>query len=178
MEINEILGKDCFVIGSDVSIDEVELNVKGFNREDFSLFGMDFPIKEIYYSVSKKNTLRGMHFQVPPHSITKLVTCVEGKVFDAIVDLRRQSPDYKKSYTTILSSENRNVLAVREGFAHGYYVLSDTAVMLYLCSGIYYPKEDSGIRWDSCGIEWPEKNPFLSGRDGSFVYLDEFCSPF
>jgi len=178
MKIRELLTTDSFVIETDVSYENEDVFVKGFERDSFYYLGLDFAIKETYYSVSKKGTLRGMHFQIPPHGITKLITCIEGEIYDAVIDLRKESQSYHKSFTTILSSENRKILVVPEGFAHGFYALSEKAVLLYLCSGVYNPLSDTGIRWDSCGIDWPNENPIMSERDKSLMPLKTFISPF
>ena len=121
-----------------------------------------------------------MHFQIPPHQHTKLVYCLWGRVIDAVVDLRVGSLTYGQYETFELSQENARAIYIPAGFAHGFYVTSEKAIMVYNLSSVYAPDHDRGIRWDSVGISWPifEANPILSERDRAFLSFSEFESPF
>ena len=122
--------------------------------------------------------LRGLHFQTPPHGHAKLVLCLFGAVFDAVVDLRQGSPADGQFFTLELSAAKRNMLYVPKGLAHGFYVPSGEALMLYKTSTVHAPAHDAGIRWDSAGIPWPGSKPLVSARDAAFAPLAEFKSPF
>lgn len=133
---------------------------------------------EEYYSVSHKNVLRGMHFQSPPKEHTKLVYCVFGEVIDAVVDLRIGSPAYGKFELFDLSAEKANIIYISPGLAHGFYVVSEKAILLYKVSTMYSPEYDTGIHWNSVSIPWPNKTPIVSQRDDKLSPFLEFRSPF
>lgn len=152
--------------------------VKVLHVPEFKKLGLETRFTEEYYSVSKKGVLRGLHFQEPPESLTKLVFCVQGEVFDAVLDLRRKSRSYGKVFTVELSSEKANMLYIPKGCAHGFYTLSKTAAMFYKTSAVYSPEHDKGVRWDSAGIKWPAGEKLLSPRDKGFAGLESFVSPF
>ena len=120
---------------------------------------------------AKAGTLRGMHYQVAPHAEVKLVRCTRGAVFDAIVDLRPESLSYTRWFGTELTAENRRMLYVPEGFAHGYLVLRDDSEVFYQVSTPYHPASERGVRWDdpAFGIQWPATpQRILSQRDRAY----------
>lgn len=123
-------------------------------------------------SHSVKNTLRGMHFQLRKPQ-AKLITCLEGEIFDAVVDIRKDSPSFGKWISVILSGKNKNQLFIPEGFAHGFCVLSPTALVYYKCSDFYDPENESGILWSDpeIGIRWPIPSPILSPKDQNHLPL-------
>lgn len=112
-------------------------------------------------------TVRGMHFQHPPHSEIKMVKCIAGAVYDVIVDLRAQSPTYLKYFATELSAENRNMLYIPEGFAHGFQALTDNCELIYLHSAYYEPAAEGGLRYNDplINIQWPLEISLISERD-------------
>jgi dTDP-4-dehydrorhamnose 3,5-epimerase len=114
-----------------------------------------------------RGTLRGLHFQRPPHEEVKLVRCTAGAIFDVVVDLRPESPTFKKHLTVELTAENRVSLYIPRGLAHGYQTLVDGVEVLYQMSEFYIPESAAGVRWDDpvLGIGWPEANPILNDRD-------------
>jgi dTDP-4-dehydrorhamnose 3,5-epimerase len=140
--------------------------------------GIDFVIHEVLHSTSAKKVLRGLHFQSAPQSTAKLVACLSGEVFDAVVDLRPKSPTYLKTFTTRLSGNGNTMIFIPEGLAHGFYAYEDNSTILYMTSGVFSPKHDAGIHWNSAGIEWPDPNPIISDRDQNLVPLKEFENPF
>lgn len=152
--------------------------MKTFHQEVFAAHGLVTEFAEEYYSVSRKGVLRGMHFQTPPHDHFKLVYCLSGKVMDAIVDLRLGSPAYLQSETLELSAELGNMLYIAPGIAHGFYTLTDEAIMQYKVTTVYAPQHDGGIRWNTAGIAWPDAAPVISARDADFPTLADFSSPF
>ncbi len=118
-----------------------------------------------------KGTLRGMHYQAEPHSEVKLVRCVRGKIFDAIIDLRPDSPTFKQSTGYELSAENRRMLYVPQGFAHGFQTLEENSEVNYLVSEFYTPGHEGGIRYNdpAFGIKWPDPNlSVISDKDRSW----------
>ena len=152
--------------------------VKPFHQDDFRENGLELEIREEYYSVSRKNVLRGLHFQLPPMATVKVVTCVSGSILDAVLDLRVDSPTYGRHFTAELSEAKGNLLFIPKGLAHGFHTLSDEAIVLYLCSEVYSQEHDSGLRWNSAGIEWRVKDPFVSEKDSGLPAMDQFDSPF
>lgn len=126
-------------------------------------------------------TLRGLHFQSPPHGQDKLVRCVRGRIWDVAVDLRAGSPTYGRSVGAELSAENGRQLFVPVGFAHGFLTLEPDCEVTYKVSAPYAPDADGGIRWDSAGIDWPLPagvRPELSPKDEGLPPLADLPSPF
>ncbi len=126
-------------------------------------------------------TLRGLHFQAPPHAQAKLVRVVSGAVFDVVVDIRKGSPTYGRVLTVTLSADTGDQLFVPAGFAHGYQTLSADTCVAYKCDGIYARKSEGGLLWSdpALGIDWPERNaPSLSDKDMHLPALVSLESPF
>jgi dTDP-4-dehydrorhamnose 3,5-epimerase len=124
---------------------------------------------------SVRNTVRGLHFQRPPGQ-AKLIRCIRGRIWDAVVDIRPGSPTLGRWFGVELSEENRKMLFVPIGFAHGYAVLSETAECLYKCSNVYKAELEDGFRWDDpeVGVPWPVKEPILSERDQTAKSFKEY----
>jgi dTDP-4-dehydrorhamnose 3,5-epimerase len=147
--------------------------IKIFHKGVFEENGLEHEFKESFYSVSKKNVLRGMHFQKPPHDHAKLVYVTDGEILDVAVDIRKGSPTFGKFYSTSLSDLNVKSLYMNKGFAHGFLTLSESATVTYLTTSEHAPEADSGIRWDSFGFDWCGViNPIISERDSRFLGLD------
>lgn len=125
-------------------------------------------------SFSKKGVLRGLHLQLDPFQQGKIVTVIQGKVLDVIVDLRKSSTTFGKVYTCVLNSEEHKLLVIPEGFAHGFSALEDS-YFFYKCSSIYSPNHETGIRWNDpkLNIDWKLTNPILSEKDEHLPTLDE-----
>jgi dTDP-4-dehydrorhamnose 3,5-epimerase len=123
----------------------------------------------VSFNVSR-GTLRGMHYQVAPHEEAKLVRCTMGAIYDVIVDLRRGSPTYRRHFGEVLSAENRNMLYIPEGFAHGFITLEDRTEVFYQMSAFYDAESARGVRWDdpAFGIRWPAEVRVISERDRSY----------
>ena len=127
-------------------------------REEFETHGLDPNLAQCNISFNKrKGTLRGMHYQAPPHEEAKLVRCTRGAIYDVIVDLRPDSETYQRWTSAELSAENRAMLYVPKGFAHGFQTLVDNAEVFYQMSECYHRESARGLRWDdpAVGIEWP-----------------------
>ena len=151
---------------------------KVFRRELLSALGTAEEVSELFYTRSKKGVLRGMHFQ-RPNPQWKVVTALEGEIYDVGVDLREDSPDFGQWRALRLSAENRRAVYLPPGFAHGFLVLSEGALVAYLCGGAYDPAGDGGICWNDpeIGIVWPlspGERPLLSPRDAALPGLAEY----
>ncbi len=152
--------------------------VKTYHQELFREAGLAFEPQEEFFSVSAKDVLRGMHFQLPPMTHTKLVYCIAGRVLDVVLDLRQASSTRGQTFARELSAANREMLFIPVGFAHGFLALEDQTVMVYLTSTVHSPPHDAGVLWDSFGFDWPVGRPLLSARDQQFPKWSEFQSPF
>lgn len=128
----------------------------------------------------RKHTLRGLHFQAPPHAEIKLVRVVLGSILDVFVDLRRRSNTFGQWDSLELSAENHKMVYIPKGFAHGYCTLTEETVVLYKVDARYTPGIEGGLRWcdDILNIAWPTQEPCLSARDRSLPFFREFASPF
>tara|TARA_B100001093_G_C26774255_1_gene991589 strand:- start:416 stop:982 length:567 start_codon:yes stop_codon:yes gene_type:complete len=168
----------CYEILPIVRKDPRGYFVKTFHSPTFKKFGLVNSFKEDYYSLSFKNVIRGLHFQLPPYDHVKLVYCISGNVKDVVVDLRIGSPTYGKHLSINLSDNKRNMIYIPRGMAHGFCTISKTSTLVYKTSTIHNPDKDTGIKWDSAGISWPNINQIISDRDKSFLSLKELNSPF
>lgn len=178
MEIIETPLPGCLELRPNVVKDERGMFVKIFQRDQFRAAGMAVDFAECFQSVSRKGALRGLHFQRPPADHDKLVYCASGEIFDAVLDLRGDSPAYGRHAAFWLDALRCNVLYIPRGLAHGFQVVSDEAVIVYLVTSTHSPLHDDGIRWDSAGIPWPIPRPIVSSRDTAFGALSDFKSPF
>lgn len=151
---------------------------KTFIKEIFIKHGITETFAEEYYSVSKENVLRGLHFQLPPSEHSKIVFATSGRAFDVLLDLRVGSPTYGKHEHFDLSPQKGNMLYIPVGLAHGFYALEENTTLVYKVSSEYSKISDTGILWNSVNINWPNKSPVLSDRDKSFATLSNFKSPF
>ena len=152
--------------------------IKYFNEADFKEAGLRSCFKESYFSISDKNVIRGMHFQIPPADHEKLVCVTYGSVMDVILDLRKDSPTYGKVEHLMLSGENHLSLYIPKGFAHGFRSLQNGTVMNYLVATTHSPEHDMAIRWDSIGFDWGIDKPVMSVRDKDALVWQDFKSPF
>ena len=140
--------------------------MESYHIEKFKIGGINCTFVQDNHAKSVRNTLRRLHFQVQ-YPQAKLLRCLKGKVFDVAVDIRKDSQTYGKWVGEELSEKNKYQLYIPQGFAHGYYVMSETAEIAYKRSEIYHPEDEQGIRWDDpeISIEWPRYNPILSKKD-------------
>lgn len=178
MKKNKTIISGCYELEPSIFGDSRGKLVKTFHKDVFLSLGLETDFTEEYYSISPKNILRGLHFQLPPYDHVKCVTCLSGKIFDVVVDLRKKSKTYKQYFSIELDAEKGNMLYIPEGLAHGFNVLSDTAIFLNRTTTVYNADSEAGIKWDSCGIIWPNTNPILSDKDKNLITLDKFKSPF
>ena len=151
-----------------------------WNARAFAEAGIDAVFVQDNHSVSERvGTLRGLHFQAPPHAQGKLVRCGRGRLFDVAVDIRRGSPTYGRWTGAELSAENGRMLWVPAGFAHGFVTREPGTEIVYKCTDFYAPASDGAVRWDSCGIDWGiDGDPVLSDKDAAAPALSDFDTPF
>ncbi len=166
-----------FIINSEPIADKRGFFVKIFQRPYFNTIGVSLALEEEFYSLSYKNVLRGMHFQVPPFEHDKIVTCLVGAALDVVVDLR-PGDNFGNCFSVLLSEENCKSVFLPKGVAHGFLSQANKTIMLYKTNAVYSLQHDSGIRWDSFGFDWPANDIIVSERDQSFVCLSEFLTPF
>lgn len=160
---------------------------RGYFFESFSQREFDEKVGHVEFvqdneSMSSYGVMRGLHFQRPPYTQSKLVRCVRGEVLDVAVDIRKGSPTYGKHVAVELTEDNHRQFFIPKGFAHGFAVLSDTAVFQYKCDNFYHPEADGGISIldDSLGIDWriPTDRAILSEKDTKHPLLKDFETPF
>ncbi len=182
MKFIETKLKDVYIIEQNVFKDERGAFIKTFQKSEFEKRGLECDFKENYYTKSKEDVIRGMHFQIPPHDHAKLVTVIQGTIVDVILDLRKNSLTYNQFIAVELSRENRKSIYIPRGCAHGFGVLSDSATAYYMVTTEHNPQADKGILFNSFGFDWASesgiKNQILSERDKSFIPLEKFESPF
>jgi len=149
--------------------------LESYKKSDFVKNGIDVEFVQDNHSRSSKGVLRGLHYQKPPYAQAKLVRVLKGTVWDIAVDIRKNSPTYKKWIGVELSEENRRMFYIPEGFAHGFIALSDEVHLLYKCSNEYSPTSDAGIIWNDpeFAIDWPVEKPLLSEKDMILPYLKD-----
>ena len=162
-------------------------DARGYFFESFSQREFEQKVRKINFvqdneSKSVYGVMRGLHFQAPPFAQSKLVRCVRGRVLDVAVDIRRGSPTYGQHVAVELTEDNHRQFFIPRGFAHGFAVLSETAVFQYKCDNFYHPEADGGISIldSSLGIDWriPTEHAILSDKDTKHPLLKDFESPF
>ena len=162
-------------------------DARGYFFESFSQREFEEKVRKVNFvqdneSMSSYGVMRGLHFQRPPYTQSKLVRCVKGSVLDVAVDIRKGSPTYGKHVAVLLTEDNHRQFFVPRGFAHGFAVLSETAVFQYKCDNFYAPQADGGIniKDESLGIDWqiPVESAILSEKDINHLCLADFDSPF
>lgn len=177
MELVKELLPGCVLLQPKRFEDQRGCFVKTYHEGLFAALGVNLDIREEFYSISHKNVVRGMHFQLPPHAHEKLVYCTRGAVRDVLLDLRR-GESYGRVASAELSVENGNIIFIPKGVAHGFVALTDESLMLYKTSTVHAPESDCGIRWDSFEFNWGLDQPIISARDRQHVAFGDFVSPF
>ena len=178
MEINETELKGVLLIEPKVFEDERGFFFESFNSQVFNeKTGLDIDFVQDNHSKSTKGVLRGLHFQLNPNAQSKLVRTINGEILDVVVDIRKESPNYGKHISIVLSEENKKQLFISKGFAHGFIVLSDIAEILYKTDEYYHPESDSGIIYNDpkLNIDWKldDKEIILSDKDKKLLKLSE-----
>ena len=166
--------KDLYIIKPKVFGDNRGFFLETYQKKDFLSLGLDYEFVQDNHSKSKKGVLRGLHYQ-KHYPQAKCVRVIQGEVFDVAVDLRKDSSTYGKWYGIRLSSENKLMLMIPRGFAHGFLVLSDEAEFMYKCDEYYHPEDEDGIMYNDpdINIEWPEVDAdiLLSEKDKKHPYF-------
>ncbi len=174
MEFISTMLEDVLLIRPNVFRDQRGFFTETFRLNNFHQAGIRKPFVQDNLSKSVRNTLRGLHYQlVRPQA--KLVMVTSGEILDVAVDLRRSSSTFGKHVSYRLSDKNNEILYIPEGFAHGFFVLSETATFQYKCTDYYYPEGERGVRWNDpeIGITWPVDAPILSDKDKNLPLLSE-----
>ena len=163
--------KGAFIIEPERIEDERGFFARTFCRKEFEVNGLNPNLVQCSLSFNKKKgTLRGMHYQTAPHEETKLVRCTRGAIYDVMLDLRPNSPTFKQWVSVELTGENRRMLYIPEGVAHGFQTLQEETEVLYQMSEFFHPECARGVRWDDrkFGIEWPSGERIISERDRAY----------
>ena len=182
MNVETTFIQDLVVLTPDVFEDSRGYFFEGYNKNKLSALGIDIEFVQDNQSFSQRGTLRGLHYQNPPYAQTKLVRVLQGEIMDVAVDLRKDSPTYGQHFAIRLSAENKKQLLVPQGFAHGFSVLSETAVVLYKCDQFYNKASEGGIRFDdpTLAIDWGMdlKEAIVSDKDGVLPSFEACNSQF
>ncbi len=164
--------KGAFIIEPERFEDERGFFARTWCRKEFEDHGLNPALVQCNISFNKKNgTLRGMHYQTPPHAEIKLVRCTQGSIYDVIIDLRKDSETYKDWFGVELSRDNHNMLYIPENFAHGFLTLEDNTEVFYQMSEFYYPECARGVRWNDLvfNIHWPMDVTVISEKDKKYA---------
>jgi dTDP-4-dehydrorhamnose 3,5-epimerase len=166
MTVSQTAIPDVLVVEPRIFEDPRGAFFEAYNQKSFAQLGIDREFVQDNQSVSKRNVLRGLHYQIR-QSQGKLIRVLRGEIFDVAVDCRKSSPHFGRSINVILSAENRRALWIPEGFAHGFLVLSETADVLYKTTDFYSPQFERTLLWNDpqLSIPWPCKDPLLSEKD-------------
>ena len=167
-EFKRLAIPDVILVEPKVFNDERGFFLEGYKKSEFFANGIDVEFNQDNHSKSTKGVLRGLHYQLPPKAQAKLVRCIQGEIFDVAVDIRKNSSTYGKWVGEKLSAENKKMLFIPEGFAHGFVVLSETAELLYKASNEYSKEHDRGVLWNDpeISVAWGiDFEPILSDKD-------------
>ena len=168
------------IIEPKVFEDERGYFYESYNQQIFKQNGINISFVQDNQSLSQRGVLRGLHFQHPPHAQAKLIRVISGSVLDVAVDLRKSSPTYGKYEAIKLSAQNKKVLLIPEGFAHGFLTLEDNTIFSYKCSNFYNAASEDAIFWndETLNINWSIDDPILSEKDNMAKKFISFKSPF
>lgn len=166
--------KDLKYINKKAYFDERGGFVKIYEKDFFAKEEIIFDIYELYYSISNKNVVRGMHLQLPPYEHSKIVFCQQGSIVDVFIDLRKDSASYGIHESVRLNGQTKFFVYLPPGVAHGFLSLEDNSILGYLTSSSYKEEYDTGIKWDSFGFDWGLRNPIVSKRDNSLTEFNLF----
>jgi len=164
---------DVILIKPEVHYDQRGFFLESYSKKYFEEAGINEEFVQDNHSFSIKNTLRGLHYQLEPFEQSKLVRCISGEIIDVAVDIRRNSGTFGKFVMVNLSSENKNMLYIPRGFAHGFLVISDYAEVVYKTDNYYSREHERGILWNDydIGVRWPVPDPIISDKDKSWPRL-------
>ena len=181
MEFKALKLHGCYEIRLDPHHDERGYFMRTYDRDVFRLHGLVTEWLQESQSMSlHRGTLRGLHFQVPPHAETKLVRALAGAVQDVFIDLRADSPTFGQWESVELAADQFNLVYIPKGFAHGFCTLTDNAIIAYHVDACYAPRAEGGVRWNdtTLKISWPVDAPLVSKKDQALPAIKEFTTPF
>lgn len=176
MKFTALSIQGCYLIEIEALNDERGYFARTFCRDEFSAQGLNADLEQCSVSFNVRGgTLRGMHYQKPPHAEEKLVRCTAGAIFDVILDLRRDSATYLQWTSVELSADNHRAVYIPGGCAHGFLTLADASEVFYQMSVAYAQESAAGVRWDdpAFNIEWPAGEVVISDRDRNFLLWDD-----
>jgi len=176
MKFNELPLKGAYLIDLEKRGDDRGFFARYWCRNEFEKLGLDTNIVQINNSMSRYNgTLRGLHFQHPPKAESKIVRCISGAIWDVIVDIRKDSETYGKWFGTELNTENRTMIYIPKGFAHGFVSVSDNSEIIYLVTEFYCPEYEDCLLWNdpTVGIKWPIEPVIISDKDRNSKKLNQ-----
>jgi len=176
MKFTTLSVNGCYLVEPETLHDERGFFARTFCSDEFSAHGLNPGLVQCSVSYNKhRGTLRGMHYQKPPHEEEKLVRCTAGAIFDVILDLRRLSDSYLHWASIELSAENHKAVYIPAGCAHGFLTLKDGSEIFYQMSESYNPESATGVRWNdpAFNIEWPDASVIISDRDKNFELWDD-----
>ena len=180
MEFKKTSFEDVYVINFSRNEDNRGTFTRMYCKQEFEKIGFDKEFVQINFSSNlAKGTLRGLHYQKMPYTESKLIRCIQGKIFDVVVDIRKDSKTFLKYFGVELSKEKMNAIFIPEGFAHGYQTLEDNSSLIYHHSQYYMPESDGGIRYNDpfLNIEWPLPAINLSDKDKAYHLIDNTFKP-
>ncbi len=175
MKFESTLVEGCTLVTLDSFPDSRGSFTKIFNESMYKKHGIDMHCKEQFYSTSRKNVLRGMHFQREPYTHSKLIICMAGSVLDVVLDIRKDSTTFGKSASFHLEEGDGKAVFIPEGLAHGFLSLQENSVLFYNATSEQEQSAEGGILWNSFGFDWPCKDPILSERDTSHESFDSYA---
>ena len=180
MNIIETKLPGLLIIEPNVFGDERGYFFESYNKEAFNLAGLEEEFVQDNESFSGKGILRGLHFQNPPFEQGKLVRVASGAAMDVSVDIRKNSPTYGKWEAIEINAENKRMLWIPPGFAHGFVSLSENNLFLYKCTNVYHKESENSIIWNdpNLNIDWGVENPLISDKDKEAPGFDQLVSPF
>lgn len=178
MEFEQTAIAGCVLVRPRIAADDRGRFTKTMHADTFERAGLRTDWREEFVTRSRRNVVRGMHFQTPPADHAKLVFCLSGAVLDVVVDLRKGSPSVGAVFSTRLDEVGGAGLYVPSGCAHGFLALTDDSLMLYKVTSVHAPDHDGGVAWNSVDFDWPVRDPIVSERDRGHSALADFESPF
>jgi dTDP-4-dehydrorhamnose 3,5-epimerase len=178
MKITETKIKGAYIIEPDVFEDVRGTFIKPFNKDIFIANGLVHNFEENFYSISKKDAIRGMHFQKAPCAMAKLIYASCGSILDVVLDLRKGSPTYGQHFSIEISGSNHLAVYLPIGCAHGFLSLEDNTCIVYLQEKVYSAENEGGVHVDSFGMDWGKVKVIISKKDSEFPPLKAFDSPF
>ena len=180
MKVNETGFRGLYLIEPDVFADARGYFFESWNKERFIRHGLELDFVQDNESMSGANVLRGLHFQFPPWEQGKLVRIIRGSALDVVVDLRKSESTFGKNYKVVLSAEEKNLLWIPPGFAHGFLTLEDNTIFSYKCTQLYNRESEMALAWNDpdLAIDWGISDPIVSEKDKSAGLFRNFNSPF